>query len=99
MNDYILDDDFDIVFKNGDIEIGLSDEDDVNTHLNLNKGELKFDESILIGIGINKLLGGSFNQNQISNIIKIELEADDIQVSKIEVNKDTRDVFINIGIW
>jgi hypothetical protein len=73
--------DFDI--RNGDLYSSDTSEQDSHFILICNKGQIRFD--IEIGVGIYKNLNGNINKVELKKIIREQLEADGFKVSEIYI--------------
>lgn len=73
-NDFLLDENGDLLIQNGDFVIGESNDQEVATLLQLNKGELK--EFPILGPGLIRLINGNISEIELKQIIKTELKRD-----------------------
>lgn len=80
MEDLLLDENFDLLFHNGDLVIGESSEQHQNLLLLTKKGDWK--ENPTIGVGINGMLKDDL-ESDITSIIRTEFEKDGMQVNGI----------------
>ncbi|MBI9063286.1 MAG: hypothetical protein JEZ14_14995 [Marinilabiliaceae bacterium] len=81
-NDFLLDDNGDLMTENGDFVTGPSDDQNVELLLVLHKGELK--ESPTIGVGLNRFLGKqNTSLTEMQREIKVGLQADGYKVKSI----------------
>ncbi|MEO6901543.1 MAG: oxidase [Bacteroidia bacterium] len=74
VKDIILDDDNDLEIQNGDFVISLSDQQHVVLILNTTVGEWKL--SPLTGVGIQKYISSSGQQQTLKRSIEVQLQAD-----------------------
>ncbi|GAF05601.1 hypothetical protein [Saccharicrinis fermentans] len=85
--DYLLDENNDFATANGDFVTGASDDQHVEMLLELNKGELK--ENPTVGIGLNKFLKQqNTSLNQIKREIKVGLKTDGYTVTDLSISED-----------
>lgn len=80
VNDILLDDDFDLLIKNGDLVIGDADEQHLQLIVLLEPGQIRY--SPLTGIGISKKLLSPLTlskQDQIRREAYLQLELDGYQ--------------------
>lgn len=82
--DMILDDDNDLVVKNGDWLIGESTEQHLKVILIANKGE--FRDAPFFGVGLNNYLKGDGQQVALKREIEKMMTLDGMQVNKIQVS-------------
>lgn len=80
MKDLLLDENFDLVFENGDLVIGESSEQHQNLLLLTKKGDWK--ENPTIGVGINGVLKDDA-ESDITSIIRVEFQKDGMKVNGI----------------
>lgn len=80
MKDLLLDENFDLVFENGDLVIGESSEQHQNLLLLTKKGDWK--ENPTIGVGINGVLKDD-PESDITSIIRTEFQKDGMKVNGI----------------
>jgi len=73
--------DFDI--RNNDIYSGDSSDQDSHFILILDKGQLRYD--VQVGVGIYKNLNGNINKLELKKVIRQQLEADGFKVSDIHI--------------
>ena len=81
--DILFDNNFDMLFANGDFLIGASDEQHLALITIMDLGHLK--ENPFLGIGINAYLGGSESSNVIKALSQQMYEADNYVVNSIIV--------------
>ncbi len=87
MKDIILDENNDLTFENGDLQIGDSESQHIKQLALLNKGDLK--EYPLTGLGIRKYLKKTtLSHRQIIRDYKVELGADGFTNIEVSFNAD-----------
>jgi hypothetical protein len=89
-NDILLDENGDLLIKDGDFVIGDSEKQEIESLLVSVKGEFK--EFLLVGADIGKLLKSRSSQTAALKEIKTQLKQDDFDVSKIEIDGDNINV-------
>lgn len=85
--DFLQDSEFDLLISDGDLVIGLSDEDHIIDIVNSDQGDWK--EYILCGVGINNYLNSSGMELFLQKEIGVQLERDgyeQINISFIDMN-------------
>ncbi len=82
MNDFLLDDDFDLDFKNGDFSFGESAEQHVKLILTYSPGQLK--AYLLTGAGIIKSKNGTITRFAKNNIRR-QLISDGFKIKKLSI--------------
>lgn len=92
--DIITDASNDIEFINGDFKVKESDSQHVEHVLIADKGQ--FRQFPLIGVGIKRQLNGSFNPQEIKQIIKLQLESDGYNVRQVTIEPTIDDMKIDI---
>jgi len=83
--DFLQNTDFDLLIKDGDLQIGLSDEDHIIDIVNSNPGDWK--EYVLCGVGINNYLNSSGMEIFVQKEIAVQLERDGYN----QINVDFKD--------
>ena len=73
--DFILDDNNDLLIKNGDFVIGATTMQDVGIIIQMNPGELK--EDPVLGAGLVRLIKSNATQEEVEAIVKLHLKRDD----------------------
>ena len=86
--DIILEND-DIVIKNGDIKVGLSDAQHVEHIMRSSKGQ--YYQHPLVGVGIYGWINSKLPNQELRQNIKTQLESDNYRVTDIEF--ETEDGF------
>lgn len=89
VQDIILDDNFDLLFKNGDLVIAESDEQHLQLIMLLEQGQLRY--SPLTGVGITKKIKSLLtqqSQNQTRKNIYLQLTIDGYQAGTSTVSFD-----------
>lgn len=84
-NDVLISDELQI--KNGDFLVGDSDQQNVEIIMNSNKGQ--FYQYPTLGVGIINQLSGPINRISLQKNIRIELESDNYNVTKVDIIKDS----------
>ena len=84
---YLVDNDISI--KDGDIDIGYSDQQHIEHIFRANQGQ--YYQHPLVGIGIDKQLNSGLNSQDLRQTIKTQLEADNYKVNDIDL--DTKNGF------
>ena len=84
--DFLQNSDFDLLIKDGDLQIGLSDEDHIIDIVNSNPGDWK--EYVLCGVGINNYLNSSGMEIFVQKEIAVQLERDGYKQITVDF-KDT----------
>ena len=97
MQDFLLDEDGDLLIQNGDFVIGNSDNQNVEDIISSFAGEWK--EFPFVGVGLIQYLKSQDGQKA-TNIIKTQLQADGFDVKSVQVNPqgDTMVVDFPLGI-
>jgi len=72
--DFLLDDQNDLLIKDGDFVVGESLTQEVSIILRLNQGELKSDP--LLGANLIRLINSAVSEDQLQTIIKMHLQRD-----------------------
>lgn len=90
--DYLCDDAGDLLFKDGDLVVGDSDEQHIKDIIELNKGGDR--ENILLGADAIKFVKSSGRRNEFVAAVKSELKADSYNGVQIEFLSDRLDDFI-----
>lgn len=72
--DILLDDQNDLLIKDGDFVVGESLTQEVSIILRLNQGELKSDP--LLGANLIRLINSAVSEDQLQTIIKMHLQRD-----------------------
>lgn len=83
--DMLIGEDFDLAIKNGDFEVGDDTQQRVLLLMRAEQGHFK--QSPLAGVGFTSMIGGSLTQ-ELERNIRLQLESDNITVSKIIQNGD-----------
>ena len=83
--DFLQNSEFDLLIVDGDLSIGLSDEDHINDIINSNQGDWK--EYILCGVGIDNYLNSSGLDIFLEKEIVVQLERDGFS----QINIDFKD--------
>ena len=83
----------DLVFRNGDIQVTVSDNQHIEHLLEAYQGQ--FYQNPLAGIGIQDEINGSSTNTQIKQKIKIGLRFDDFRIERLLVQRDIDDLFID----
>jgi hypothetical protein len=83
--DFLLDEDDDLKVVNGDLVIGLSDDQHVQILASISAGEIK--QFPTAGMGLNRFLNSIENRAnaKMKHIINVQLEADGAIEKKIEI--------------
>ena len=84
--DFILSTANELVVKNGDFEIDLSDEQHIQLICELETGNLL--EFPLVGVGIRRYKKGPMQPDVISSAIRLQLQQDGYQVTALDVRQD-----------
>lgn len=84
--DLILDENNDLKITDGDWAIEQSDDQNIETILKVEKGQIY--ETLLIGYGIYRRLFGPFRKNQERKDIRQELRKDEYNVVQLDINDD-----------
>jgi hypothetical protein len=90
VKDILLDDDGDLLIKDGDLVFGASDQQHINDLLICLPGHIR--EFPLAGIGIQKYIGAPFTLeiiNALQKRIQLQLELDGYKVNSIIINSFT----------
>jgi hypothetical protein len=82
-NDILLDDNGDLIFRNGDFVIGDSFEQEVRLIIGLNKGGLKSDP--VLGCELVRMINSQASQIAIQQKIKLNLERDNKKVGSVKI--------------
>lgn len=88
--DILLDDNDDLVVKNGDIVIGESTEQHIKAVLIANKGE--FRDVPFFGVGLNNYLKADGQQVVLKREIEKMMTLDGMQVNKIQVSDSVYEI-------
>lgn len=88
--DIMLDTANDLIIKDGDFLVDLSDNQHQKIIIEVAKGE--FLEHPLIGVGIRKEINGTASLDKVKADIQLNLEADDYTVQKIKIENGVIDV-------
>src|ERR1700744_3188772 len=91
--DIQLDDTGDLLFANGDLVTGLSDEQHIQDTINAFPGWWK--EFPADGVGIISYLKSSGKQQQLARNVQLQLQADGYTVDNPSVNISTDSIIIN----
>lgn len=86
VKDFNLDDDFDLIIKNGDFKVDYSDQDHIMVILKSYIGSFK--EYPLLGVGIDQYMASPFSSETIYTYIKQQLESDGYDITKIKRLED-----------
>lgn len=90
VKDIKLDDDFDLVIENGDFKVSSSDMQHIQLICITDLGHWK--QFPLMGVGIQKYIASSGQQEALKRAINIQLAADGYKVNQVLV-KDTNEDF------
>lgn len=90
MQDFLLDEDGDLMIEDGDLVIGFSDQQHQNDLLLIDKGNSK--EFPELGVGIFKFLE-SEDRSALLREIKIQFNADGMNVTDVGYTEDGKIVF------
>lgn len=83
-NDFLYDENGKLQTENGDFVTGTSDDQHVKLLLELNKGELK--ENPTIGVGLNQYLKKQHTSlTELKRAIKVGLEADSYKLNELVI--------------
>ncbi len=91
VKDIALDDDFDLLFENGDLKISESDQQSIILILNTSVGAWK--EFPTCGVGTRQYLASSGQALKLKREIEVQLQADGFQVNGINVKPNNEDKF------
>lgn len=86
MNDFILDENNDLIFKNNDIWIGNSFNQNVNNIIYWSPGDCK--QFPTLGVGINSMILSSNLSQELKNKIMNQLKSDNIDCKSITTVND-----------
>ena len=84
--DFLLDEDGDLIIKDGDFATGLSDQDHIENILTANKGAYRLEP--LIGVGLQKAINGpdtGVTRQRLKKRTRLNLELDNYRVTAIEI--------------
>jgi len=81
VKDILIDDDYDLIIENGDFKIGYSDMQHIELICITDLGHWK--QSPLLGVGIEKYISSSGQQEALKRAIKIQLSSDGYIVKDI----------------
>lgn len=84
--DIITDSDGDLTILNGDLFINDSDSQHVDFIVTADKGQ--FRQFPLVGVGLRRFINGPFNQQEIRQAIRLNLESDGYNVRKVSISND-----------
>lgn len=84
MQDFIIDDNYDLVIKNGDFAIGDSNSQEIDLLTRSFKGDWK--QYPLLGAGLLRLVKGRATEVRIKRDIELELKDDGFRIIKIKVD-------------
>ncbi len=93
--DIMLDENQDLLIRNGDFVISESDEQHIHTIMHANKGDFK--QHPAIGVAITSLLNSTFKARDIKRAIKVELERDGYSDVDIDLNMNLKTLNINVS--
>lgn len=93
--DIQLDDDGDLLIRNGDFVIGPSDNQHIQDLINASVGWWK--EFPLVGVGIENYQGSSGAQQQLERSIKVQLEGDGYSLPTIKAIQEPDGTFTIIA--
>ena len=82
--DILLDADGDLLIENGDLKVSESDQQEIETILKLNKGDLKRDP--VLGCNLMQLINSDISEVEIKQRIKLNLERDGKKINSIGFN-------------
>jgi len=94
MNDYLLDDEYNLQIENGDFKVGESTSQEIQLILKFDKGQNP--QFPLVGVGVDRRLKGAFNLTREIKEMRLNLEADNIRVDDIVIEGDANDFYIEI---
>lgn len=89
--DYLNTDDGDLLFENGDLVVGDSDEQHVQDICKANKGAYR--EHVLLGVDAIRYVNSSGKRRQFTRVVKEELKKDGYSGLKIRFANDRLDYF------
>jgi len=92
VEDILINDD--IAIKNGDLDVGDSDQQHIEHILRANPGQ--FYQFPTIGAGTNMLQHGNISEQDMRRIVKKNLEEDNYRVNKIELSGELDERKISI---
>ncbi len=92
MKDLLLDADFDLKIKNGDLVTGDCERQEIDMILRLVPGELKSYPALGCDL-LNLINDETQNLNTIKNVIKSHLKYDNKELEKIEINNGKLTVY------
>lgn len=80
--DILLDENFDLLIKNGDFVMGDSEAQEVGIILGISTGELKSDP--LVGANLIEFIRGGASKDKIENRVRTQLELDEKDYDEIK---------------
>ncbi len=99
MKDYLLDENYDLLIKDGDFVVDECDDLDIELILLTEKGNWK--ESPMTGVGIRKWTNATMNSTlmqQLEREVRIQLNGDGFEVDKAQVITDNAGNFLDLQI-
>lgn len=82
MEDFICDNNFDLVIKNGDFEVGDGDADDICIIAKLSPGQLSSDP--ILGAGLIRFIKGKFKISSIERQLLLHLKRDNKDITTLK---------------
>ncbi len=95
-NDYLYDDNFDLLIRSGDFKQGQANDNQTKVIMKSAKGELR--QWILLGAAIDSYIGSTIDVDIIENAIKNELIKDNIVVIDIDTEKTGTSIITNVDV-
>jgi len=91
VKDIMIDDDADLVIKNGDFYVADSDQQHVTLIINTSPGHWK--KFPTCGVGIINYLASSGKGAELKRSINVQLDADGYKVNRVELSESTDGLF------